>query len=233
MGRLLALIWLCSPASSYKNEVIRRVWSCKQTLTSVSKPENIARLELVAAVMSVKLATQIARNLSMNIRRVRFYTDSTTCLWWMMSCKPLTVYVTNRVTQIKDRTQSPQWGYVESKKNPSDIITRGQIPKKLAKNKLYWEGPEFLAKKEEQWPGMEILGTLPPDFSVEEEEAKRERMRNWCMAQFGFEERPQEEENMDKALEIVYKHSNFLTGLVVATLVYCFIAGMAYGNKRS
>ena len=219
--------------SSYKNEVIRRVWSCKQTLTSVSKPENIARLELVAAVMSVKLATQIARNLSMNIRRVRFYTDSTTCLWWMMSCKPLTVYVTNRVTQIKDRTQSPQWGYVESKKNPSDIITRGQIPKKLAKNKLYWEGPEFLAKKEEQWPGMEILGTLPPDFSVEEEEAKRERMRNWCMAQFGFEERPQEEENMEKALEIVYKHSNFLTGLVVATLVYCFIAGMAYGNKRS
>jgi len=109
----------------------------------------IPRLELMAASISVELASRICSVLELPLSCVYFWTDSQIVLHWVRGnisnrYKP---FVANRIAQILHCSSPQQWFYVASKMNPADMISRGISAGKLIKNSLWWEGPPMLQEK--------------------------------------------------------------------------------------
>ena len=67
--------------------------------------------------------------------------------------KEFNVFVENRIKEIRKLTDMNSWHYVETRKNPADLITRMDIVS-FAHNQLWWGGPEFLH-------GDKIIATSP------------------------------------------------------------------------
>ena len=84
----------------------------------------IPRLELAAAVVSVKIHSVLKRQLNYQEAREIFWTDSKVVLGYIRSdAKRFKVYVANRVQQIRDQTSPAQWKYVETDSNPADYAS--------------------------------------------------------------------------------------------------------------
>ena len=105
----------------------------------------IPRLELAAAVVSVRIHAILERQLNYQIVKETFWTDSKVVLGYINSdAKRFHVYVANRVQQIRDKTSPKQWKYVETEKNPADYASRGMSVKAMSSSNMWWNGPEFL-----------------------------------------------------------------------------------------
>ena len=78
------------------------------------------------------------------------FTDSICVLHWLKATKPLSVFVTNMVKEIKSLT-GVTYAHVPSQHNPADIATRGKSPDELT-SCIWWTGPIWLAKPIQQWP---------------------------------------------------------------------------------
>ena len=78
------------------------------------------------------------------------FTDSICALHWLKTTKPLSVFVTNRVKEIKSLT-GVTYVHVSSQHNPADMATRGKSPDELTSS-IWWHGPVWLAKHVQQWP---------------------------------------------------------------------------------
>ncbi|KAI4903701.1 hypothetical protein NFI96_008893, partial [Prochilodus magdalenae] len=91
------------------------------------KQQSVPRLELCAALTGAQLAKVVRTELTLPIRSVVLWTDSTTVLTWLLSesCR-FNVFVGTRVVEIQDLTGSDTWRYVPSSLNPADDITRGK-----------------------------------------------------------------------------------------------------------
>ena len=96
------------------------------------------------ANLATDVAVEICESLKIEIDQVKFYTDSMTSLAWLRSTSKMSVYVSNRVCKVRDRTEVSQWRYVPGASNPADIASRGAKPSQLMKNRLWYEGPTFL-----------------------------------------------------------------------------------------
>ena len=116
------------------------------------KPVTIPRLELQAAVTSVKISQQIRQELSLDDVQEFFWSDSKVVLAYIANeSRRFHVFVANRVQLIQDSTSVDQWKYVETKLNPADDASRGLSPNALVTSK--WStGPAFLWQKENEWP---------------------------------------------------------------------------------
>ena len=53
-------------------------------------------------------------------------------------------------------TNPKQWRFLPTNENPADFITRGMRVSDLAKEKMWWSGPDFLQKEESDWPVNQI-----------------------------------------------------------------------------
>ena len=71
-------------------------------------------------------------------------TPSVYCIYWLKTTKPLSIFVKNRVKEIKSLT-GVTYAHVPSQHNPADIATRGKSPDKLTSS-IWWKGPIWLAK---------------------------------------------------------------------------------------
>ncbi|GFU12878.1 integrase_H2C2 domain-containing protein [Nephila pilipes] len=80
-----------------------------------------------------------------------FWTDSSTVLTWITRREQWSVFVTNRISEIRKLTTLEDWLHISTDKNPADILSRGCGPKKLQKCK-WWQGPAWLQNPKEQWP---------------------------------------------------------------------------------
>ncbi|VDI08597.1 Hypothetical predicted protein [Mytilus galloprovincialis] len=110
------------------------------------KPITIPRLELTAAVISVKISAILRDELEYSDKNVTeyFWTDSNVVLGYIANdSRRFHVFVANRVQQIRDNTEPFQWNYVSSAENPADIASRGATPIKLRESK-WFTGPDFL-----------------------------------------------------------------------------------------
>lgn len=87
----------------------------------------IPRLELCAAVTGAQLAKLIKTELTLPLRGIVLWTDSTTVLSWLQSdscqCK---VFVGTRIAEVQELTGSEAWRYVNSEANPADDLIRGK-----------------------------------------------------------------------------------------------------------
>ena len=125
------------------------------------KHKTIPRLELCAAVMAVRLALLIIKELAAGgfvFNDVIYFSDSTTVLRWISSlvCK-FHAYVGNRVGEILDSSEPSQWRYVPSAENPADDCSRGINAAELTAEHRWFNGPAFLKLQESDWPKLPFL----------------------------------------------------------------------------
>ena len=67
---------------------------------------SLSRMELTAAVLSVRVANQLKRELSLNVDREIFWTNSQVALGYIKNeTKKFKVFVANRVQFIQDNTK--------------------------------------------------------------------------------------------------------------------------------
>ncbi|GIY22645.1 uncharacterized protein CDAR_545521 [Caerostris darwini] len=115
------------------------------------KTITIPRLELMAATIGARLFSSVTQALKLPNVKVYFWTDSSTVLTWITSREQWSVFVTNKISEIRKLTTSEDWFHIPTDQNPADILSRGCGPKQLQKHK-WWQGPAWLKNSKEQWP---------------------------------------------------------------------------------
>ena len=111
-----------------------------------SKIVTIPRLELMAAVVSVRVSNFLHKQLPIQNVAEYFWTDSQVVLGYIANeARRFQIYVANRVQQIRDSTSVDQWRYVDTKSNPADKASRGMNADEMFNSSLWWNGPEFLS----------------------------------------------------------------------------------------
>ncbi|XP_013409151.1 uncharacterized protein LOC106172795 [Lingula anatina] len=110
-----------------------------------SKSVTVPRLELSAAVMSIKVETFLAKELVYEDITHVYWTDSKVVLGDVNNdAKRFHVFVANRIQHIGEVSQPSQWRHVKSSDNPADIASRGTGVTELLQNEQWWNGPDFL-----------------------------------------------------------------------------------------
>ena len=113
---------------------------------------SIPRLELVAAVLAVRILALLKRELGIQVDEEYFWTDSKVVLGYIKNeSRAFKTFVANRVQIIQENSKVNQWNYIESKSNPADIASRGMNSKKLTCFDTWFQGPEFLWKPQSTW----------------------------------------------------------------------------------
>ncbi|XP_066919725.1 uncharacterized protein [Clytia hemisphaerica] len=136
------------------------------------KRPTIPRLELTAAVLSVKISNSLHNELDILITNEYFWTDSQVVLAYISNeVKRFHLFVSNRIKFIRENSALDQWLYVPSKENPSDDTTRGLKFNNTAKDKRWIHGPEFLYKPIEEWP------VQPTKLKIENDDKEVKRIK--------------------------------------------------------
>ncbi|GFT97120.1 uncharacterized protein K02A2.6, partial [Nephila pilipes] len=86
-----------------------------------------------------------------SFERQRKNIDSEQILTWITRREQWSVFVANRISEIRKLTTSEDWLHISTDQNPADILSRGCGPKQLQKCK-WWQGPAWLQNPKEQWP---------------------------------------------------------------------------------
>lgn len=115
------------------------------------KKMTIPRLELMAVVIGVRCLQYVKQQLKISVEGSYLYTDSQCVLKWVHTDKDLSIFVENRVQEIKKHDEIV-FGYVSTKENPADIATKGTAVHKLVDNHLWWCGPRWLTGPKSEWP---------------------------------------------------------------------------------
>ena len=140
-----------------------------RTRVATLKPTTVPRLELCGALLTAKLLKSIATNLNIETQHIYAWCDSSIVLGWLSRVHTKwKVYVSNRVTEIRELVPAKQWRYVPTHQNPGDHASRGLSPEALLKMRLWWEGPPWLSSTPDCWPSplYTIPAELPESSSV-------------------------------------------------------------------
>ena len=110
------------------------------------KPVTIPRLELTAAVVSVKISQWLGEELDYQDVSEFFWKDSKVVIGYISNTTSrFHVFVANRLQQIHDHTKPQQWQYISSQSNPADAASRGLRAQQLVDDDSHWlRGPDFL-----------------------------------------------------------------------------------------
>ena len=108
----------------------------------------IPRLELTAAVVSLRVSTMLWEELDVSEIQEFFWTDSKVVLGYINNdARRFHVFVANRVQQIHQVTKPEQWKHVKSEDNPADHASRGLSAADLMTSN-WFPGPTFLWEKD-------------------------------------------------------------------------------------
>ena len=122
----------------YENEsVTSRLIAAKSKVAPLT-PMTVPRLELMGAILGLRLTQSLLTVLEVPMRSVTFYSDSTDVLWWIRGRgKDFRPFVANRIGEIQMFTEPSQWQHVSTEENPADLCTRGATPSELAECHLW------------------------------------------------------------------------------------------------
>lgn len=137
---------------------------------SPTKPVSIPRLELQAALLGSRLAASIEEEMSLQVSRKFYWTDSSTVLLWIKAePRKFKTFVANRLAEIEENTKPEDWRWVPTKENPADDATRG-TPAEFNHKSRWFQGPAFLRQTEQEWPlhDFKSAGKLPEEKSKEQ-----------------------------------------------------------------
>lgn len=138
------------------------------------KPITIPRLELSAAVVSVKISSMLQQELNFSDVEEVYWTDSKIVLGYIANdSRRFHVFVANRLQLIHDHTVQSQWRHVDSKENPADIASRGASADELLRSSEWFSGPKFLWKSE-----LPTSDERKPEVSPEDCELKKTNVQH-------------------------------------------------------
>ncbi len=113
-----------------------------------TKLMTIPRLELSAAVTSVRNGDVVKRELEIENLQEYYWTDSRVVLGYVNNdAKRFHTFVANRIQRIKSSTCPEQWRHVNSENNPADHASRGLSVAQL-KDSNWLKGPDFLWQRD-------------------------------------------------------------------------------------
>ena len=131
------------------------------------KPVTVPRLELVAALLSVKISVLLQKELEYENIKDYFWTDSSIVLSYISNeSRRFHVFVANRVQQIRNHTEPYQWRHVVSSKNPADMASRGVTVLEFMHRTEWFSGPKFLWEKSDIEAYKPVLELSPNDPEV-------------------------------------------------------------------
>ena len=136
------------------------------------KPITIPRLELTAAVLSVKMSAVLMQELEYDNIKEFFWTDSNVVLGYILNeAKRFRVFVANPVQQIHYHSNSSQWRHVRTTENPADAASRGLTSENLVNQSDWLTGPKFL------WEN-QIPDCDSPEMNLSESDPEVKRLRS-------------------------------------------------------
>ena len=104
-----------------------------------TKAITIPRLELTAALTSVRVSEFLNKELTYESVQNFYWTDSRVVLGYVVNeSKRFHVFVANRIQEIREKTEVQEWHYVPSKSNPADLSSRGMTSEELVESQLWW-----------------------------------------------------------------------------------------------
>ncbi|XP_028408116.1 uncharacterized protein LOC114530710 [Dendronephthya gigantea] len=153
------------------NETIHCAFLMGKARLAPIKAITIPRLELTAAVVSVRIGELLKKELDGRYEII-YHTDSLTVLRYIISEQHrFHVFVANRVQLIRDYSDPHQWRYIETAENPADDASRGIKGTEFLNQQRWFNGPKFLWTPEQEWPDQPIF--LGP-ISYDDPEVKKE-----------------------------------------------------------
>ncbi|GFS74317.1 integrase catalytic domain-containing protein [Trichonephila clavipes] len=124
----------------------------------------------MACCVGARLVNSILKALNMPDLKVTLWSDSTTALWWIKEYGNWSVFVANRVKEIRQLTQIQSWKYVPGNMNIADLLSRVCSPRQMLSSR-WWEGTSWLKQNSEYWPDGEI-SCEPQEVNVERKKTK-------------------------------------------------------------
>jgi hypothetical protein len=117
------------------------------------KQISIPRMELTAATVAIRVDKMLRKELDLKLDKSIFFTDSTAVLKYIRNkTTRFKTFVANRLQIIHDGSDPSQWGYIDTKLNPADHVSRGLWANDLLNCNCWLRGPEFLWKPMVDWP---------------------------------------------------------------------------------
>lgn len=120
------------------------------------KTATIPRLELLAAVIGVRLFKAVQEAFQLQDPCIYYWTDSRVVLHWTREAGPFPCFVANRSKEINTLSCSENWRYIPCVLNPDDLPSRGASAKTIIEQK-WWEGPTWLQLEPDMWPSEDLL----------------------------------------------------------------------------
>ena len=141
----------------YDNDTVTsRQIEAKYKVASLT-PMTVPRLELVGAILGLRLTQSLLTVFEAPMQCVTFYSDSTDVLWWIRGRgKDFRLFVANRIGEIQMFTEPSQWQHVSTVENPANLCTRGASPSRLAECSLWWNGLDWLTNDFSEWSKMKV-----------------------------------------------------------------------------
>ena len=110
-----------------------------KTRVSPNLATSIPRLELMGAIVGVRLASRIAEVLGIKLTETTFWCDSVNVLWWVRGrSRNFKPFVANRIRETQTNTEPNQWRYLPTGVNPADMLSRGMHATDLANCNSWW-----------------------------------------------------------------------------------------------
>ncbi|XP_069160620.1 uncharacterized protein [Procambarus clarkii] len=111
---------------------------------------SLPQMELTALLVGVRLAPCLIKTLSnVHLGEIVVWSDNEAVLQWVKN-DIKTLYVSNRVREIRELSAGYKLRHVPTKDNPTDYLSRGLTLKQLVKIEMWFNGPQWLVSG--QWP---------------------------------------------------------------------------------
>ena len=131
--------------SIYKSGKIPTNFVMSKSNVAPLQATSIPRLELLSAVLGLRLARKLVNAFQLSIGLVTFWSDSMNVLWCIRgTSRRFKPFVANRISEIQSITRPMMWKHVSTKINPADLVSRGTTVDVLASNDMWLNGPSFL-----------------------------------------------------------------------------------------
>lgn len=159
----------------YEGKSVTTQLIASKTRLSPLKAISIPRLELMGALIGVRLTKQVSAALEIPMKDTKFWVDSMNVLYWVHGrSRDYKPFVAHRLGEIHDECCPDQWKYVPTELNPAGFGSRGMNVSDMKNSQQWWFGAEFLKKLKTNG----LKKRLKQNQTQKRTKRKRSRQRN-------------------------------------------------------
>jgi hypothetical protein len=138
---------------------------CRKTRVAPKMKISVPRMELMGALLAVRLAKKIKDSLRIEFESTYFFTDSSVVLG-MLQCNSQSFleFMGTRVSEIKSKSDvETEWNWIPTDCNLADMGTRTDVkPSDMMEDSDYQLGMPWMRLPVEEWPAKKDVNKQPP-----------------------------------------------------------------------